>query len=318
MMIAPRAYIEPMRDLLFEMDKAGAQVAIHAIIAEIQHNDETTLGVRIASDPSVFNESRLADQSIGGGINGTLAEPVFRGNGVLNADFNLNFLIQFLVSNFGLTIMNEPRVFTADNQEAHFFDGQDVPVIANSLAQAASDSGNVTQTFDYESVGTRLHVRPHITQNGEIDLRVNLELSRVVSGESVFGNPLFDRQTTTTNVTLKDGQTIVISGMVEKEEFTEIRKLPILGDLPLIGGLFRSTDQVVSNREVIAFITPRILKTGTPEVDEESRRNQDWLERVRAVKSKEYAETGVLPEKDEPDDPTDDPDGGPTDGPAQP
>ena len=283
MLISPRAHIEPLRSLILDLDKAGAQVSIHAIIAEVQHNDESTIGVRIASDPSVFSESRLADQSIGGGIDGNLAEAIFRGDGVINANFDLNFLIQFLVSDFGLTILNEPRVYTADNQEAHFFDGQDVPVIANSLAQAASDSGNVTQTFEYESVGTRLHVRPHITQNGEIDLRVNLEISRVVSGASVFGNPLFDRQTTTTNVTLKDGQTIVISGMVEREEFTEIRKLPLFGDLPLIGGLFRNTDEVSRNREVIAFVTPRILRSGTPEAEEESRRNQEWLNRLRGA-----------------------------------
>lgn len=281
MIMAPRAYVEPFRELVAALDKPGAQVVIHAIITEIQHDDESTLGVRLASDPGIFSDSRLADQAFGGGVNADYAESIFRGDGILNADINLNFLIQLLVKELNLTVINEPRLMTADNQEAHFFDGQDVPVITGDLTIGDS-AGNISREFRYESVGTRLHARPHITQDGEIDLKVNLELSRIVNGTTVFGNFLFDRRTTTTQITLQDGQTIVISGIIEQEDFEEIRKLPLFGDLPLIGGLFRSTDTGVRNREVIAFVTPHIVKTGAA-ADEETQRNREWLERVRGA-----------------------------------
>ncbi|MEM1109518.1 MAG: secretin N-terminal domain-containing protein [Planctomycetota bacterium] len=281
MIMAPRAHVEPFRQLIAELDQPGQQVVIHAIITEVQHDDESTLGVRFASDPNVFNDSRLADQALGGSANLDYLENIFSGNGVIDANLNLNVLIQLLVSNLNLSVINEPRLVTADNQEAHFFDGQDVPVITGDLTLGDSD-GNISREFRYESVGTRLHARPHITQDGEIDLRVNLELSRIVNGTTVFGNFLFDRRTTTTQVTLKDGQTIVISGIIEQEDFQEIRKLPLFGDLPLIGGLFRSTDTGVRNREVIAFVTPHIVKTGSNTVDD-TQRNREWLERVRGA-----------------------------------
>lgn len=281
MILAPRAHVAPLRDLVNELDQPGMQVVIHAIITEVQHDDETTLGVRFASDPGIFNDSRLADQAIGGGINGNVAEPIFRGDGILNANVNLNLLIQLLVKNLDLSVITEPRLVTADNQEAHFFDGQDIPVITGDFT-GNNSNGNVTRSFDYEPVGTRLHARPHITQDGEIDLKLNLELSRIVNGATVFGNFIFDRRTTTTHVTLKDGQTIVISGIIEQEDFQEIRKLPLLGDLPVLGGLFRSTDTGVRNREVIAFITPHIVRNGTA-ADDTTRANRQWLERIRGA-----------------------------------
>ena len=281
MVLAPRAHTEPLRTLIEELDKPGAQVAIHAIITEIQHNDESTLGVRLASDPSIFNDSRLADQAIGGGVNANYAESIFRGDGILNANLNVNVLIQLLIRNLNLKVLNEPRVYTADNQEAHFFDGQDVPVIISDFSGGGnSDNVNLRRTFAYEPVGTRLHVRPHITQEGEVDLEINLELSRIVNGSSVFGNFIFDRRETTTHVTVLDGQTIVISGIVQQEDFDEVRKLPILGDIPLIGFLFRSTDRAVRNREIIAFITPHVVRN-VNQHGEIDRRNKEWLERVR-------------------------------------
>ena len=313
MIMAPRAHVQPFRDLVAELDYPGMQVVIHAIITEVQHDDESTLGVRFASDPSIFNDSRLADQAIGGGANLGYTENVFSGNGILDANVNLNLLIQLLIRNLNLSIINEPRLMTADNQEAHFFDGQDVPVITGEIT-GNNSNGNITRSFDYESVGTRLHARPHITQEGEINLRINLELSRIVNGASVFGNFIFDRRTTTTQVTLKDGQTIVVSGIIEQEDFREVRKLPLFGDLPLVGGLFRSTDTGVRNREVIAFITPHIVHTG-PSVDEETTRNREWLERIRGSMDRpdEYEgvdgerifttpqERGIAPESDLPD-----------------
>ncbi|MEM6853553.1 MAG: secretin N-terminal domain-containing protein [Planctomycetota bacterium] len=281
MIMAPRAHVEPFKELVAELDQPGQQVVIHAIITEVQHDDESTLGVRFASDPDIFNDSRLADQAFGGSANLDYLENVFSGNGVIDANLNLNVLIQLLVKNLNLSVINEPRLVTADNQEAHFFDGQDVPVITGDLTRGDSD-GNISREFRYESVGTRLHARPHITQDGEIDLRVNLELSRIVNGTTVFGNFLFDRRTTTTQVTLKDGQTIVISGIIEQEDFQEIRKLPLFGDLPLIGGLFRSTDTGVRNREVIAFITPHIVEPGQA-AEQATQDNREWLERVRGA-----------------------------------
>lgn len=280
MIMAPTAHIEPFIELIDQLDKPGDQVVLHAIITAIQHDDESTLGVRLASDPSILNDSRLSDQSVGGSLGIDVTRGIFGDDGILNADMNLNVLLQLLIKNVNLRILNEPRVYTADNQEAHFFDGQDVPVILSD--QSSRDSGDTfNRSFNFRSVGTRLHIRPHITQEGDVDMEVNLELSRIVNGTSVFGNFIFDRRETTTHVTVQDGQTIVISGIVRQEDFEDVRKLPLLGDLPWIGGAFRSTDKGVRNQEVIAFITPRIIRMGSREADEMSEQNRQWIDRLR-------------------------------------
>jgi len=298
MILAPRAHAEPFRDLVAELDEPGSQVMIHAVISEITHDDESTLGVRLASDPSILSDSRLADQAIGGTVAAAFSDTFANGDGVLNAGLNVNVLLQLLVKKLNLKILNEPRLATADNQEAHFFDGQDVPVITGD--QETSNSNQLRRSFRYRAIGTRLHVRPHITQEGDVDMEVNLELSRIVNGTSVFGNFIFDRRETTTHVTVRDGQTLVISGIVRQEDFNEVRKFPILGDIPLLGLLFRSTDRQVRNREVIAFITPYVVDRGDNSAENASEENQRYLDRVRGATT-----TPPVPkdERRDPDDP---------------
>ncbi len=289
MILAPTAQVEPLRELIEGLDKPGAQVVLHAIITEVQHDDESTLGIRIASDPSILSDSRLADQSVRGGFSSDYSRSIFGGNGVLDANLDLNLLLQLLIKNVNLKILNEPRVYTADNQEAHFFDGQDVPVVISD--QTSRDSADTfNRNFDFRSVGTRLHVRPHITQEGDVDLEINLELSRIVTGTNVFGNFIFDRRETTTHVTVEDGQTVIVSGIVRQEDFNEVRKLPLLGDIPLVGGAFRSTDKGVRNREVIAFITPHIVNLRSKKAKDISEKNRQWLERIRGAVETEGAE----------------------------
>ncbi len=295
--LAPNAYNEPLTDLINRLDQPGSQVMIRAVITEIEHNDETTLGVRLASDPSILSDSRLGDQAIGGSANATFSEVFGSGRGTFDAGLNLNVLLQLLIREFNLQIINEPRLYTADNQEAHFFDGQDVPVITGDQS-SRQDADTFNRQFDYQSVGTRLHVRPHITESGEIDLEINLELSRIESNDTVFGNFIFNRRETTTHVTLNDGQTVVISGIVRQEDFDDVRKLPLLGDIPLVGGLFRSTDKGVRNREVIAFITPVIVNPATAEAEAISDRNRAWLDEIRGSMDTDGEDTTTTPERD--------------------
>ncbi|MEM9752595.1 MAG: secretin N-terminal domain-containing protein [Planctomycetota bacterium] len=278
--LAPSAYNEPLKALIGELDMPSSQVMIRAVITEIEHDDETTLGVRLASDPSILSDSRLGDMAVGGSASADFTEVFGSGRGTFNAGLNLNVLLQLLIREFQLQIINEPRLYTADNQEAHFFDGQDVPVIVSDQS-SRQDADTFNRSFEYQSVGTRLHVRPHITQEGAIDLEINLELSRIESTDTVFGNFIFNRRETTTHVTLEDGQTVVISGIVRQEDFDDVRKFPLLGDIPLVGGLFRSTDRGVRNREVIAFITPVIVNPADDQAAAISERNRAWLEQLQ-------------------------------------
>jgi general secretion pathway protein D len=284
LVVAPLAYAQPIKELVEQLDQPGLQVMIHAVIAEVQSEDTTTLGIRLASDPSIFKDPRLTDSSIGGGAN-TNVRNVLSGtpsnqdvsSSVFTGNININLLLQLLMRKFGLKILFEPKLFTADNQEAEFFDGQDVPF--QTQAQSSPEGATVVQSFNYTAVGTFLRVRPHITNERDVDLTINLELSNIVPGQTTFGNFIFDRRETTTHVIMRDGETVMLSGIIRQQLSRDVRKLPFLGDIPLIGGFFRSTDMTRQNRELVAFITPHVIRReGQPAA---ASSYKDWIENLR-------------------------------------
>jgi type II secretory pathway component GspD/PulD (secretin) len=106
-----------------------------------------------------------------------------------------------------------------------------------------------------------IRVRPHVMQNGNVDLIVNLEISRIVPGTKELGNFIFDRREVTTHVIVRSGQTVMLSGIIQQDQSEEVHKVPLLGDIPLLGALFRSIDKSTNNRELVAFVTPNVIDT---------------------------------------------------------
>jgi len=274
MVLTPEAYREPVQELVETLDRPSMQVGVHGYIAEVQHDDVTTLGLRVASDPSILNDPRLFDSAVSANLNDRY-ERIFTGRvgtNTLTGNVNVNVLLQLLMKKFGLKVLFEPTLYTKDNQEAVFFDGQDVPVQAN--VKESQEGTSQTRSFEYTEVGTRLRVRPHITRDGLVDIKINLEISRIAPGQSTLGNFIFDRRETTTHVVVESGQWIMISGIIRQEDFKEVRKVPLLGDIPGIGKIFRSIDTSQVNRELVAFIRPIVIQNPgeTPEDMEDRRR----------------------------------------------
>jgi len=258
MVISPPEYRQSIVELIEQLDRPGRQVLISAIVAEVSRDDATALGLRWSSQ--TINPTS-ADNSISLGTNaqGTrndFAESLFN-TSVLNANVNLNLLLQALSEKTAVTILSEPKVFTADNQEATFFDGQDIPFV-NELQ--STNTGNPIQSFEYRAVGLQLRVRPRITPKRDVDLRVNLQLASIAPGQTIQNALIVDRRETTTQLILKDRQTIVISGILRSEDSNIIRKVPLLGDIPIIGELFKSRETKRSNTDLLVFITPLVIE----------------------------------------------------------
>jgi general secretion pathway protein D len=197
---------------------------------------------------------------------------------VLTSSVNLNVLLQALAQKTDVSILSEPKIFTSDNQEAEFFDGQDVPFITNSQTTTTG----LVQSFDYRAVGIQLRARPRITVQGDVDLKVNLELSSIVPGQTLFGGFVVDRRETTTQLIVKDKQTIVISGILRSELTDVVRKVPVLGDIPLLGAIFKSRDKTVKNTELVVFITPIVVVNTEGAYDELNAAYKDKLEKVKS------------------------------------
>jgi general secretion pathway protein D len=175
---------------------------------------------------------------------------------VLDVNFDINFALQALAQETNLRVLQQPVIFTADNQEAFFFDGQDIPFITQTVINS---QGNPTDSFEYREVGVILNVRPRITVKRDVDMELSLELSSVVPNQTLFGGAIIDKRQTSTHVIVENGQTIVLSGILREEESTILRKIPFFGDIPLIGELFRSRENSTTTAELLAFITPRVV-----------------------------------------------------------
>lgn len=278
MVLSPPEYRFSITELIGSLDKPGRQVLIAAVIAEVSVEDDLSLGLRWGSGN--LNPSN-GDNALSIGTNTSATENDFLGNlfdtSVLNLDADLNLLFQALQQDGDVKILSEPRIFTSDNQEAVFFDGQDVPIITDTNT---TQDGNIIASREYRAVGISLRARPRITTQGAVDLRVNLELSSIQPTQTQDGFFIFDRRETTTQLIVQNGQTVVISGILRSEESDITRKIPFLGDIPLLGALFSSTERRTENAELLAFITPIVVQND-PEVNDLNAPYRERLDDLR-------------------------------------
>ncbi len=299
MVLSPPEYRSSVTDLITQLDQPGRQVLIAAVIAEIALEDATALGLRWSSQtitPSNSDNAFNVGTNFSGQDNDFL-DGLFD-TSVLDVGADLNVLLQALSEKTAVNILSEPRIFTADNQEAEFFDGQDIPFITDSQT---TDQGGLTQSTDYRAVGIQLRVRPRITIKRDVDLRVNLELSSLSPQLSANGQFIVDRRETTTQLIIQDGQTVVISGILRSEESDVKRKVPFLGDIPLLGALFTSTETSVQSTELVAFITPLVVDNDTDldRINDPYRRRLDQLRQGLGGAVRELQEdTGIGPADD--------------------
>lgn len=278
LVMGPPHYQTQITDIIDKLDKPGRQVLITAIIAEVQLETALSLGLRWSRN-NVFGPGQ--DNQLGGSGNITgeqsnILEGLFE-TSVLNVDINLNAVLDLLKTESDVRILSEPRIFTADNEQANFFDGSDVQVVVDSQT---TDQGTLNESFDFRPIGIIFSARPRITATRDIDLLVSLELSSLSPSATQNGGLIIDRRTTQTRVVIKNGQTIVISGILREQESDVKRKVPLLGDLPLIGALFTSTDTSRTRSELIAFIRPIVVDN--PEENESL--NQPMRDRLRDLR----------------------------------
>jgi len=143
-------------------------------------------------------------------------------------------------------------------------------------------SGTINQSFDYRDVGVVLNARPRITASGAVNMEINLELSAIApGGATLFGGFILDRRQTHSIVTINNGQTIVLSGIFKDRESKIKRKIPLLGDIPLLGALFTSVEDATTTSELLVFITPSVINSP----DDNNEASQNDLDFLNLMKS---------------------------------
>jgi general secretion pathway protein D len=268
LILAPPEIQTAVLDIVEELDRPGRQVMITAVLAEVSLGDGFSWGLRIGSNLQTLNGN---DNAVGGEVNLDLAKgnTALSGNGqnfaspwfdvsFLDVGTSVGFLLQALATNNDVRILQQPRVFTSDNKEAIFFAGQDVTFQTGS-ASGGNTGGDIVSQFDQQAVGIGLNVRPRITRDRNVAMEIEILLSNLNPALEFNSNPVVDRRQTNTTVTIKDGQTIVISGIRVEEEVKIKRAIPVLGQLPVLEAAFSSIETQKTVKELVMFVTPIVV-----------------------------------------------------------
>ncbi len=266
-----RAYQRTM-DMVRALDRPEPQVRIAVLIAEVTLNDDVELGVEIAGQDLLFTEKAIL------GPNGVIKGANFdfvggsnlnaRGNGlgfnftVTGEDFG--FLLHAMQSNSRLEVLSRPVLLVRNGEEGNITIADQIPIVQQSNV---TDSGQVQSTIGREDVGIVLTATPHISPDGYVTIELSQEISNV-SGENVqltegVSNPVFQTREIKTNVTVRDGETVVIGGLIQDQLSEGETKVPILGDLPFLGALFRTTGETRRKTELLVVLTVDVLNNDT-------------------------------------------------------
>ncbi|MBZ7421389.1 type II secretion system protein GspD [Klebsiella michiganensis] len=266
-----------MRDLegvIAQLDIRRAQVLVEAIIAEVQDADGLNLGIQWAnknSGMSQFTNTGLpittaiagANQyKKEGAVDSSIASTLNGLNGIAAGFYQGNWamLLSALSSNSKNDILATPSIVTLDNMEAMFNVGQEVPVLSGSQTTSGD---NVFNTVERKTVGIKLKVKPQINEGDSVLLEIEQEVSSVADAASSSSADLgatFNTRTVNNAVLVGSGETVVVGGLLDKSVTDSVDKVPVLGDIPVLGYLFRSNSKKVSRRNLMLFIRPSIIR----------------------------------------------------------
>jgi len=177
--------------------------------------------------------------------------------GWLNAHVDVDIMLRAQQENVDAKLLANPRILVLDNERAFFNIVTEHPYVERTIT-----GSTVTETVKFKEVGIKLEVTPHVTRDGMLRLHIAPEFGIFVERVTVAASdvPVVDTRKINTIALVEDGQTVVLGGLRKKDVSTQINKIPLLGDLPLIGALFRFEGEDTANTELVIFITPRIVE----------------------------------------------------------
>ena len=278
---APPDIFRSLQQVIRKLDIRRAQVLVEAIIAEIGEDKAKELGVQWIFDGTPGGKGPVGIIDFGGNAPiGAIAAAAASGippaipSGTTLAmgrfdDKKLNFaaLIRALDNDTASNVLSTPSLMTLDNQEAEIVIGQNVPFVTGQYTStgASSTAVNPFQTIQRQDVGITLRVTPQINEGDAVQLDIEQEASSINStATSAAGTDIItNKRVIKTSVMVNDGKTIVLGGLIDETLDQVHQKVPLLGDIPLLGALFRSTQNVKVKKNLMVFLRPTIIRDAT-------------------------------------------------------
>ena len=264
---APASIFPSLRAVIQQLDIPRAQVHIEAIIAEVSLDTSSQLGVQWLVDDSPDDGPIFSSQFSGTGTtiaavaNGTIPDGAALGLGRIRDD-GLSFLalVNALAGDAETNLLSTPSIVTLDNQEAEIIVGQNVPFVTGESTSSTSDTTNPFRTIERQDVGVSLKVKPQINEGDAITLEIEQEVSNVSSSSASTVDIITNKRSIKTTVQLEDSAMLVLGGLIDENVRVSEQKIPLLGDIPVLGALFRSKSEAKIKQNLLVFIRSTIIK----------------------------------------------------------
>ncbi len=292
--------VSQLEELIHQLDVPRAQVLVEAAIVEMSGDVSEALGVQWAIDGrsdsgpiggTNFSNTGLSVGTLLGAIEAKT--PVNLPDGAIVGIGNDNFgaLITALSASGHSNLLSTPSLLTLDNQQAEILVGQNVPFQTGSYTTDAAGANNPFTTIERKDVGVTLKVTPHINEGGTLRLVIEQEISSIAPSTGAASRAVdlvTNKRMIKSTVLADNGQVIVLGGLIQDDVTRSESKVPLLGDVPLVGGLFRSSKDVNVKRNLMVFLRPRVVRDGTRLADLSQEKYQD-MRHLTATKDAQRA-----------------------------
>jgi len=285
-LLATPEQIKNIRDTIAKIDVEKPQVFVKAKIVEINNNIARELGIRYGFEGGRITSNGL--YSLAGGMLGGSSMMVSQnllsflntqttsydanGNAITNTNtpfkfssdiaelFALGAKIDLLAQNGGAQILNEPSILCTNNKEASVYVGQTQSILTSTV-QGNNAQDMTRNTYSREDIGITLKVKPRLSSNNKVNLSVETVIEDILgTSGSTADRPTTTKRKVLTNAIVDNGETIIIGGLIKSSTGKSVTKVPILGDIPIFGELFKSTANSKSEVNVVIYLTPYIVK----------------------------------------------------------
>ena len=305
---APEPVYRQLRAVIDQLDSRRAQVYIESMIVKVDARKAAALGfqwqgllgkkgdtngivagtnynnggnniVTLSAAAAAGNAQSAANVSLGSGMNVGLVHK-------FGSIYTLGALAQFMEANVDANILSTPNLVSLDNEEAKIVIGQNVPFITGTFTGVGSGNNGVSnpfQTVERKDVGLTLRVKPQIGEGGTVRMTIYQENSAVV-GDAGNAGPTTDKSSIETTVVVDDGQIMVLGGLLKDEYSGTAQKVPGLGDVPVLGGLFRSDNRTRNKTNLMVFLRPVVIRT-------QEAANALTMDRYDVIRAKEEEST---------------------------
>ena len=244
---------EVLSEAIGQLDIRPLQVLIEVLIVEARHDRNFSLGADVLVPPQDIGDGTIGGSLTGGGLGDLIIRLMNLGKGDIDA------MLRTAQSKGDVNIVSRPVLLASNNTEARFLVGSQRPFVQVSRS-LPTDAPSRDQVVQYRDVGTKLSVLPTINQDGYVSLEIQQEIN-AATGETQFDAPVISTREAATQVLVRDGQTIVIGGLRDQQRDRVQSGVPVLSGIPIVGGLFGSSNRRSSSTELYLFLTPRILRT---------------------------------------------------------